>query len=96
MPFPSKGTPPASVVHGGEASQSSAQVKAKYLGAPGADPPGGCLEWFSPGCFPSFQPAGLHQNVEDCPLRKRKATGSLKISDKVYTDCKVHKLDSNL
>lgn len=96
MLFPSKGTPPASVVHGGEASQSRAQVKAKYLGAPGADLPGGCLEWFPSGCFPSFQPAGLHQNAEACPLRKRGATGSLKISDQVSTDCNVHQLDSTL
>lgn len=96
MLFPSKGTPPALVIPGWEASLSGAQVKVKHLGVPAADPQEPGLELFSSGGFPSGQPGGWHQNAEDCPLRTRGATGSLKIADKVNTGCNVHKLDYNL
>ena len=61
----------------------------------GADPQGPGWE-FSWGGSHSRQPAGLHKNVANCPLRTRGATGSLKIADKVNTGCNVHKLDYNL
>lgn len=84
MLFPSKGTPPAFVSPrlGGSTEQCPGEGE-NYLGAPGADPPGGRGEYFSSGCFPSGRPAGLHQNVEDCPPRTRGAHGVLQYQIKL-------------